>query len=129
MELIILWLWMNGAKFFLGDPTNFANLDKTVKINSSFQSKYENLIGVQSTMDFGECGGAAKLCDDLHFTRYSAIIYTKNKSHHLWYDSRSAKTNVTRVARVRASAPIFTQEPNRITYSMNLTQRHNCHMN
>ena len=34
-----------------------------------------DLIGVQSTMDFGEWGGAAKFCDDLHFTRYSAHIY------------------------------------------------------
>ena len=71
---------------------------------------YQNLIGVQSTMDFGEWGGAAKFCDDLHFTRYSAHIYTKTKSHHLRYDSRSAKTNVTRVARVRAlSAHIYTR--------------------
>ena len=69
-----------------------------------------NLIDVQSTMDFGEWGGAAKFCDDLHFTRYSAHIYTKTKSHHLRYDSRSAKTNVTRVARVRAlSAHIYTR--------------------
>ena len=60
-------------------------------------------------MDFGEWGGAAKFCDDLHFTRYSAHIYTKTKSHHLRYDSRSAKTNVTRVARVRTlSAHIYT---------------------
>ena len=62
----------------------------------------KNLIGVQSTMDFGEWGGAAKFCDDLHFTRYSAHIHTKPKSHHLRYDSHSAETNVTRVARVRA---------------------------
>ena len=61
-------------------------------------------------MDFGEWGGAAKFCDDLHFTRYSAHIYTKTKSHHLRYDSRSAKTNVTRVARVRAlSTHIYTR--------------------
>ena len=48
-------------------------------------------IGVQSAMDFGEWDGAAKFCDDLHFTRYSAHIYTKTKLHHLRYDSRSAK--------------------------------------
>ena len=61
-------------------------------------------------MDFGEWGGAAKFCDDLHFARYSAYIYTKTKSHHLWYDSRSAKTNATRVARVRVlSAHIYTR--------------------
>ena len=75
----------------------------TLKLN-------QNLIGVQSAMDFGEWGGAAKFCDNLHFTRYSAHIYTKTKSHHLQYDSRSAKTNVTRVARVRAlSAHIYTR--------------------
>ena len=61
-------------------------------------------------MDFGEWGGAAKFRDDLHFTRYSAHIYTKTKSHHLWYGSRSAKTNVMRVARTRAlSAHIYTR--------------------
>ena len=37
-------------------------------------------------------------------------MYTKTKSYHLGYDSRSAKTNVTRVARVRAlSAHIYTR--------------------
>ena len=69
-----------------------------------------NLIDVQNTMDFGEWGGAAKFCDDLHFKLYSAHIYTKTKSHHLRYDSRSAKTNVTWVARTRAlSAHIYTR--------------------
>ena len=61
-------------------------------------------------MDFGEWGGAAKFCDDLHFARYSAHIYTKTKSHNIRYDSRSAKTNATQIARVRAlSAHIYTR--------------------
>ena len=61
-------------------------------LNLTTKAVLRNLVGVQSTMDFGEWGGAAKFCDDLHFTRYSAHIYTKTKSHHLRYDSRSAKT-------------------------------------
>ena len=70
----------------------------------------QNSIGVQSTMDFGEWGGATKFCDDSHFTRYSAHFNTKTKSHHLRYDSLSAKTNVTRVACVGAlSAHIYTK--------------------
>ena len=66
-------------------------------------------------MDFGEWHGATKFCDDLHFTWYSAHIYTKTKSHHLRYDSHSAKTDVTRVARARAlSAHIYKLQKNQI---------------